>query len=133
MCLESVRLFPKIAKEDIVVCKKLIYDRGKLVTFFMEYPVTSMIMKTKFTLFTIIKLLFKDRIHGRYIVEEGVIHSYDAILPNDDNAFNGRVLYVKAVIPKGALYYRDYWGYAYASNKLILKPSEEQLTYFENK
>lgn len=134
MCLESARLFPRIAKEDIVVCKKLAYHNGKLVTWFRDYPVTNMIMKTKFILFTIIKLLFKNRIHNRYIIEEGFIHSYNAKhLSAELGKFDGHTLYVEAVIPKGALYYKDYWGSTYASNKLILKPSEEQLKYFRNK
>ena len=134
MCLESSRLFPKRAKEDIVVCKKLAYYNGKLVTWYEDYPVTSMIMETKFTLFTIIKILFGDRIHGRYLIGEGVIHSYDTKPFADElGKFDGYTMFVKAVIPKGALYYKDYWGHAYASNKLILKPSEEQLKYFKNK
>jgi hypothetical protein len=134
MCLESARLFPRIAKEDIVVCKKLAYCDGKLVTWYRDYPVTNMIMKTKFILFTIIKLLFKDRIHGRYNIEEGFIHSYNTIIFGTElGEFDGYTMCVKAIIPKGALYYKDYWGSTYASNKLILKPSEEQLNYFENK
>lgn len=42
-------------------------------------------------------------------------------------------MYVKAVIPKGSLYYIDHHGYTYASSKLVLKPSKEQLKYFKNK
>ena len=135
MCLGSVRLFPKIAKEDIVVCKKLAYDDGKLVTWFKDYPVTSTIMKTRFILFTIINLLFIGRINGRYMIEGGVIHSYSNTTGFYSNLgeFKNCTMYVKAVIPKGALYYKDYWGSTYASNILILKPSKEQLPYFENK
>lgn len=38
---------------------------------------------------------------------------------------------VKAIIPKGALYYKDSNDNAYASNILILKPTKEQLKYFK--
>lgn len=135
MCLESTRLFPKIAKEDIVVCKQLAYCDGKLKTWYRDYPVTNTIMKTKFPLFTIVKLLFKSRIHGRYSIEEGFIHSYSnaSCFYNELGEFDGYTMHVKAVIPKGALYYKDYWGGTYASNILILKPSEKQLPYFKNK
>ena len=141
MCLESARLFPRIAKEDIEVGKKLCVHNGKIFTWYLDYPVTSTIMKTSFILLTILKLyLYKEKRNGRYLIEEGVIHSYnlttisysfksDFIL----GKFDGYTMYVKAVIPKGALYYKDNWGHTYASNKLILKPSEEQLKYFRNK
>lgn len=133
MCLESTRLFPRKAKEDIVVCKKLAYCSGKLTTWYRDYPVTNTIMKTKFTLFTIINILLDYRAHGRYLIGEGVIHSYATDLGYKSGEFDGYEMYVKAIIPKGALYYKDYWGYSYASNKLILKPSKEQLKYFKNK
>lgn len=135
MCLESVRLFPKRAKEDIIVCKKLAYHNGKLITWYRDYPVTSTIMRTKFILFTIIKLLFEGRIHDRYMVGGGFIHSYSNTTSfySKLGEFEGYTMYVKAVIPKGALYYKDYEGSTYASNILILKPSKEQLKYFKNK
>lgn len=134
MCLESVRLFPRIAKEDIVVCKRLAYCDGKLFTWYQDYPVTNTVMKAKLTLFTIIKLLFKAKIRGRYAIEEGVIHSYNAnCFASELGEFDGYTMTVEAVIPKGALYYKSYWGDTYASNKLILKPSEKQLKYFKNK
>ena len=139
MCLESVRLFPKRAKEDIVVGKELHFIGGKLVTSIRSYPITNTVLKTNWGLFDILKLLFK-KCHDRYIIEGGILHSYnldtscgyfkESVL---SGIVDGRALYVKAVIPKGALYYKDYWGYTYASNKLILMPSKEQLPYFENK
>lgn len=139
MCLESKRLFPKIAKKDIIVGKKLFVNDGELVTYFREYPVTNVLMKVNFLLLTIIKLFLhgKDR-HGNYIIEGGVIHSYN--LSNSSTQFKysfirGEIdictIYVKAVIPKGALYYEDWNGLTYASNKLILMPTEEQLKYFK--
>lgn len=139
MCLESVRLFPRIAKKDIEVGKKLFVHNGKIFTMYRGYPVTSMIMKTSFTLLTIIKLyLYKKNINNRYLVGEGVIHSFNLSRMRSDlksdfklGKFDGETMYVRAIIPKGALYYKDYWGDTYASNKLILKPSEEQLRYFE--
>lgn len=134
MCLLSTRLFPRRAKEDIVVCKQLAYYNYKLFTWYRDYPVTNMIMKTKFTLFTIIKLLFRNRIYGRYVVEEGVIHSYNTTYFADNlDKFDGYTMFVKAVIPKGTLYYKSFQGDTYASSKLILKPSKEQLKYFKNK
>lgn len=140
MCLESTRLFPIRAKEDIVVGKELYVSRGELVTAIREYPITSIVLKTNSWLFAILKLLFKLKCHGRYIIEGGMFHSYN--LDQSCSYFkeatlagtvDGRRLYVKAIIPKGALYYKDYWGHTYASNKLILKPSKEQLKYFKNK
>lgn len=138
MCLESTRFFPRIAKEDIVVGKELYVSGGELVTAIREYPITSILLKTNSWLFAILKLLFKLKCHGRYIIEGGMFHSYnldqscsyfkEAIL---EGTVDGRRLYVKAIIPKGALYYKDYWGHTYASNKLILQPSKEQLKYFK--
>lgn len=141
MCLESVRLFPRIAKEDIEVGKKLAFCNGELVTWYRDYPVTSVLMKTSFILLTILKLyLYKEKRNTRYLIEEGVIHSYNLTMMSHAFKSNfilgkidGETLYVRAIIPKGALYYKDYWGHTYASNKLILKPSEEQLKYFRNK
>lgn len=140
MCLESTRLFPKRAKEDIVVGKVLHYVEGKLFTSIRDYPITNTVLKTNSWLFAILKLLFKGKSTFGYLIEGGVFHSYN--LDSSSGYFNdcvfsgivdGRTLYVKAVIPKGALYYKDYWGHSYASNKLILKPSKEQLKYFKNK
>lgn len=140
MCLESTELLPRKAKEDIIVGKKLWINRGKAVTFYQMYPINDLIMKTRFILFTIIKILFRRRICGRYVVEEGFIHSYDLDTCSSyyiDSFTQGTIvdgiLYVKAIIPKGALYYKDYWKHTYASNKLILKPTKEQLKYFKNK
>lgn len=140
MCLESTRLFPRRAKEDIEVGKKLAFYNGELITWYQDYPVTNVVMKTKPNLFTIIKIYLTKTINNRFLIGEGFIHSYNL---NDFNrydkylfeksAFDGDTMYVKAVIPKGALYYKDYWGHSYASNKLILKPSKELLKYFKNK
>lgn len=141
MCLESARLFPRIAKEDIEVGKKLCVHNGKTFTWYLDYPVTSIMMKTSFILLTILKLyLYKEKRNTRYLVEEGVIHSFNLTMVSHafksnfiSGKIDGETLYVRAIIPKGALYYKDYWGHTYASNKLILKPSEEQLKYFRNK
>lgn len=139
MCLESTRLLPKRAKEDIVVGKVLHFTGGKLVTSIRSYPITNTVLKTNWRLFDILKLLFK-KCHDRYIIEGGMFHSYNIDTAYGDfkesvlsGTVDGIALYVKTVIPKGALYYKDYWGHTYASNKLILMPSKEQLPYFENK
>lgn len=140
MCLDSTRLFPQRAKEDIVVGKVLHFIGGKLVTSIREYPITNTVLKANSWLFVVLKLLFKRKCHGRYSIEGGMFHSYNLDQSCGDfkesvlsGIVDGRALYVKAIIPKGALYYKDYWGYTYASNKLILIPSEEQLKYFKNK
>lgn len=141
MCLESTRLFPRRAKEDIEVGKKLAFCNGELITWYRDYPVTNVVMKTRPNLFTIIKIYLRDRTIGnRFIIEGGFIHSYNLNKVTskykslfEKSALDGDTMYVKAVIPKGALYYKDYWGHSYASNKLILKPSKELLKYFKNK
>lgn len=140
MCLESVKLFPIKAEKDIEVGKKLAFYNGKLTTFYQEYPVTSVLMKTKPNLFTIIKTYLNKTINNRFIIKGGFIHSYnlDMFSHNfkflfEKSVFDGSTMYVNAVIPKGALYYKDYWGDTYASSELILKPSKEQLKYFKNK
>lgn len=140
MCLESVRLYPRRAEKDIEVFKKLNFCDGELTTFFRNYPVTNVVMKTKPNLFTIIKIYLTKTINNRFLIEEGFIHSYN---PNEisyyekylfeKSVFDGSTMYVNAVIPKGTLYYKDYWGDTYASSELILKPSKEQLKYFKNK
>ena len=141
MCLESKRLFPRTALTDIVVGKTLCLNyNNEVVTYFMRYPVHGLEMKEKFSLFTILKVFISKIINKRlyYEIEKGMIHSYN--LDNRDyftrqQFETGTIeccnMYVKAVIPKGALYYKDCYGYTYASNKLILKPSKEQLKYFK--
>ena len=66
MCLESKRLFPRKAKEDIVVGKVLHFIGGKLVTSIREYPITNTVLKTNSWLFAILKLLFKRKYCNRY-------------------------------------------------------------------
>lgn len=142
MCLESKRLFPRRALTDIVVSKALSLNyNNELVTYFMRYPVHSLKMKAKFSLFTVLKVFINKIINKRlyYEIEKGMIHSYnlDGMDYYTRQQFEtGTIkhgnMYVKAIIPKGALYYKDYHD-TYASNILILKPTKEQLKYFKNK
>lgn len=143
MCLISKRLFPQRAKEDIVVGKSLCLTyNNEVVTYFMKYPVHSLEMKEKFSLFTILKVFINKIINKPlyYEIAKGMIHSYN--LDNMEyftrqkfeiGAIEYSNIHVKAIIPKGALYYEDAYDYTYASNKLILIPSKEQLKYFKNK
>ena len=140
MCLESKRLFPRTASTDIVVGKWLSLTSNGVVTYYQRYPVRSLEMKEKFSLFTVLKM-FMLKIIRKYLyyhLEEGMIHSYNL----DDMCYYTRQqfetgtiehgnMYVKAIIPKGALYYKDCYDSYYASNKLILKPTERQLKYFK--
>lgn len=143
MCLESKRLFPRRALTDIVVGKALsiTYKKG-VVTYYQRYPVHSLEMKEKFSLFTVLNMFILKirRKYSYYHLEEGMIHSYN--LDNMDyftrqqfetGTIEDNVMYIKAIIPKGALYYKDSYGHTYASNILILKPTKEQLKYFKNK
>lgn len=142
MCLETKRLFPRRALTDIVVGKALCLNyNNELVTYFMRYPVHSLKMKAKFSLFTILKVFINKIINKRlyYEIEKGMIHSYnlDGMDYYTRQQFEtGTIkhgnMYVKAIIPKGALYYKDCRD-TYASNILILKPTKEQLKYFKNK
>lgn len=141
MCLKSKRLFPRRAKEDIVVGKCLdITQDNKVVTYYQRYPVHSLEMKEKFSLSTILKM-FINRIRYEYLyyrLERGMIHSYnlsglDYFIRQqfETGTIEYRTMYVKAIIPKGALYYEDSLGATYASTILILKPTKEQLKYFK--
>lgn len=141
MCLESKRLFPRRAKEDIIVGKVLSLTYNKeVVTYYQRYPVRSLEMKEKFSLFTVLKM-FKGKIRDKYpyyILEGGMIHSYNFYNMDyfrrqqfEMGTIEYNDMYVKAIIPKGALYYIDRYGSTYASNILILKPTEEQLKYFK--
>lgn len=141
MCLESKRLFPRTALTDIVVGKLLCLTyNNEVVTYYQRYPVRNLEMKEKFSLFTILKMFIEKRRHKDlyYTLKGGMIHSYN--LGNRDYFERQRFetgiteyndMYVKAIIPKGALYYKDCYDSTYASNILILKPTEEQLKYFK--
>ena len=141
MCLESKRLFPRRAKKDIVVGKVLsLTQNNEVVTYYQRYPVHSLEMKEKFSLFTVLKM-FISKIRYKetyYTLEGGMIHSYNFCNMEyfrrqlfETGTFEYTNMYVKAVIPKGALYYIDRYGTTYASNILILKPTKEQLKYFK--
>lgn len=140
MCLESKRLFPRIALTDIVVGKKLSFTyNNEVVTYYQRFPVRSLEMEEKFSLFTVLKMFVEKIIHkySYYKLEGGMIHSYNLNNMNytrqqfETGAIKYDTLYVKAIIPKGALYYKDSYGNTYASNILILKPTEEQFKYFK--
>ena len=141
MCLKSKRLFPRRAKEDIVAgkCLDITHD-NKVVTYYQRYPVHSLEMKEKFSLSTILKM-FINRIRYEYLyyrLEGGMIHSYNfsdldyfTIQQFETGTIEHQTMWIKAIIPKGALYYKDSLGVTYASNILILKPTKEQLKYFK--
>ena len=140
MCLESKILFPRIAKEDIIVGKWLSLSSIGVVTYYQRYPVRSLKMKEKFPLSTVLKMFVEKRRHeySSYKLEKGMFHSYNLNTMNyftrqqfETGTIENCNMYVKAIIPKGALYYKDYWGDSYASNILILKPTEEQLKLFK--
>lgn len=141
MCLESKRLFPRRAKNDIIVGKKLCLTyNNEVVTYYQAFPVHSLEMKEKFSLFTVLKMFVEKRRYKyqHYKLKGGVIHSYNLYDIHysirhlfETGAIRYGDMYVKAIIPKGALYYIDRYGHTYASNILILKPTEEQLKYFK--
>ena len=118
MCLVTDQICPIKARKDIEVYKILKYctETNTIVTPFVHYPVLTKTMDT-----------YKESIepaHGIYhrlIIRKGMIHSYGT-LPYLCGA--EIVFVVKAIIPKGTLYYTSEAegpNKEYASKKLILQ------------
>lgn len=117
MCLYTRQVFPRRAKEDIIVYKVLSVSwlLKELRTPFRKEPVTSEILITEKGK-PMKKICWRNIfLKGPDVVEEG-IHSYSdykyaACTPNT---------VFEAKIPKGALYYKDAYDPEYCSTKLIL-------------
>ena len=113
MCLYTRQICPIRARRDIKVYKVLRYDRatGGIITPYVHFPVLT---KT-------IDVSEEPMEQGGYFthtIAKGMVHSYNylPILAS----YGAASFVVKAIIPKGALYYRGFHNDC-ASKKLILK------------
>ena len=122
MCLVTAQLKPKIADKDII-CYKLVVRtkiKGVYKSSFQgfEYIIRQLYtnnIKIEFSY----KLIKPETIFG-YFIEEGMFHSYEnhlypvilSPLPN--------CALLKCIIPKGAYYFKGYYGNysSYASSQI---------------
>lgn len=114
MCLYTRQICPIRARRDIEVYKVLRYDRatGGIITPYVNFPVLT---KT-------IDVSEEPMEQGGYFthtIAKGMVHSYN-YLPTLEGCFYQTGFVVKAIIPKGTLYYRGFNNDC-ASKKLILK------------
>lgn len=113
MCLYTKQICPIRARRDIEVYKVLRYDSvtDKIITPYTHFPVLTKTMDVS-------EESIRRGMFFVHIVGKGMIHSYNycPALAGYSQTF----FLVKAVIPKGALYYRGLCN-DYASKKLILK------------
>ena len=120
MCLVINHLEPKIADKDIV-CYKLV-ERTKIKGIYKSHLLEfEYIIRRLYTNYFDIKyadMLIKRR-YSRFAIEEGMFHSYSSrIYPILDSLPNCALL--KCIIPKGAYYFKGYYGNypSYASSQI---------------
>ena len=120
MCLSINHLEPKIADKDIV-CYKLV-ERTKIKGIYKSHLLEfEYIIRRLYTNYFDIKyadMLIKRR-YSRFAIEEGMFHSYSSrIYPILDSLPNCALL--KCIIPKGAYYFKGYYGNypSYASSQI---------------
>lgn len=113
MCLYTKQICPIRARRDIEVYKVLLYDwvTNKITTPFIHFPVLTKTMDVSE------ESIERGMCFVRTITK-GMIHSY-SFCPTLVGYSPGSIV-VRAIIPKGALYYKGLDG-DYASKKLILK------------
>lgn len=117
MCLYTRQICPIRARRDIEVYKVLRYNRvtDEIITPYVLFPVLTKTMEA-----------FEESMKQEYrfamrIITKGAVHSYNYLPILTGFAGYGAVSFVvKAIIPKGTLYYRGVNNDC-ASRKLILK------------
>ena len=120
MCLFINHLEPKIADKDIV-CYKLVKRTKIKGVYESNYLKFEYIIGQLYTNYFDIKyadMLIKRR-YSRFAIEEGMFHSYSSrIYPILDSLPNCALL--KCIIPKGAYYFKGYYGNypSYASSQI---------------
>lgn len=118
MCLLKSTIFPKIAKEPIIVYKYMVYYQGDWVQSpFLLGPLYKIgdTMKSGLSpLFGILKTkIGKEGVHSVFDESGSEFPSYRRSLFVD-------LCFVMCEIPKGALYYTNYYKSEFASGKLKL-------------
>lgn len=113
MCLYTKQICPIRARRDIEVYKVLRYDSvtDKIITPYTHFPVLTKTMDVSE------ESIERGMCFVRTITK-GMIHSY-SFCPTLAG-YGPRSIVVRAIIPKGALYYKGLDD-DYASKKLILK------------
>ena len=121
MCLVTTQLEPKIADKDII-CYKLV-ERTKIKGVYkssfqgFEYVIRQLYtnnIKIEFS-----HKLIKDRVLFGYSIEEGMFHSYASKSSPILSPLPWWAL-LKCIIPKGAYYFKGYYGNypSYASSQI---------------
>ena len=120
MCLVTIQLEPKIADKDIV-CYKLV-KRTKIKGIYKSHLLEfEYIIRRLYTNYFDIKyadMLIKRR-YSRFAIEEGMFHSYASNLYPILSPLPWCAL-LKCIIPKGAYYFKGYYGNypSYASSQI---------------
>lgn len=132
MCLDSDRLFPKRAKENIICYKALnISNNGKYhITPYMKtkinkdeksiigYRMKSDILEFIFHItYCLIRLIFGHSHLYPFEIGKGFIHTIYEKRYINYYRFPRTDLMYRCIIPKGTLYYED--EYSYASRSII--------------
>ena len=120
MCLVTIQLEPKIADKDII-CYKLVKrtkTKGVYKSSFQEFEY---IIRQLYTNYFDIKYadMFIKRRYNLFAIEEGMFHSYASNVYFILKPLQYCTL-LKCIIPKGAYYFKGYYGNypSYASSQI---------------
>lgn len=146
MCLTSRYKDPFIAKKDIECYKQIQVTKvNDQIIFFTPYQhkdVTNEVRNTKILVpefWSIVKerlnYFFKFRKRKEYYIRGGYIHSYMPHTLGDIDrmrlyGYNSDCIFLKCIIPAGSLYYKDEFCGEYASDKIIITESDENINHF---